>query len=324
MPRFVPQGPLGCGGAPLGNLFAPVSEHDARTALDAAWDAGVRTFDTAPFYGFGLSERRFGDALRPRPRGSFSLSSKVGRLLAPIRDPARTRFAYVDGLGFEPRFDYSAEAAHRSLEDSRQRLGIPQIDIALIHDVGEDTHGLAWREMFGAAMQGAAPALEQARKDGVIRAYGLGVNRVEPCLMALEQADPDIFLIAGRYTLLDHTALPDLFPACAKRGVRVLIGGPYNSGLLAGGTTFDYEAAPPGLVERVRRIAAVCDRHAVPLKAAALQFCSAHPVVCTVIPGARSAAEMCENAAMMAFPIPSEFWEALRRDRLLPDDAPTP
>lgn len=182
MSRFTPPGPLGCGGAPLGNLFAVVSEQDARATLDAAWDAGVRTFDTAPFYGFGMSERRFGDALRARDRAAFTLSTKVGRLLIPTHDPAQTRYAFTNGLQFEPKFNYSADAARRSLEDSRQRLGLPQIDIALIHDVGEDTHGPAWREMFDAAMKGAAPALQQAREDGSIRAYGLGVNRVEPCL----------------------------------------------------------------------------------------------------------------------------------------------
>lgn len=322
--RYVPHGPLGCGGAPLGNLFAPVSDADAAATLDAAWDSGARTFDTAPFYGFGLSERRFGDALCARPRDEFTLSTKVGRLLLPDRAPEPRRFNFVDGLPFQPRFDYSGDGAHRSLEDSLQRLGMNRIDVALIHDLGEDTHGLAWREAFDAAMQGAAPALERARAEGSIRAYGLGVNRVEPCLMALEHADPDLFLLAGRYTLLDHTALDALFPACAARGVRIIIGGPYNSGLLAGGTTFDYETAPPDLAAKARRIAAHCARHGVDIKAAALQFCATHPVVATVIPGSRTAGEMRQNAAMMAAPIPAALWDALRRDGLIPDAAPTP
>ena len=324
MSRYAPAGPLGCGGAPLGNLFAPVSDADARATLDAAWDTGVRTFDTAPFYGFGLSERRFGQALRAQDRDAYALMTKVGRLLDPVDAPAGERFGFRDGLAFAPRFDYSADGARRSLDDSRERLGIARIDVAFIHDVGEDTHGPAWRAMFEQAMAGAAPALERARAAGEIRAYGLGVNRVEPCLMALRQADPDIFLVAGRYTLLDHSALPELLPACAARGVRVVIGGPYNSGLLAGGTTFDYEAAPPALVEKVHRIEAACQAHGVALKAAALQFCAAHPVVAAVIPGARTAAEMRENAAMMTAPIPAAFWQALRDDGLLPADAPTP
>lgn len=324
MTRYVPHGPLGCGGAPLGNLFAPVSDANAAATLDAAWESGARTFDTAPFYGFGLSEHRFGDALRGRPRDEFTLSTKVGRLLDPDPAPERRRFNFVDALPFRPCFDYSGDGARRSLEDSRQRLGMARIDVALIHDASEDTHGPAWREMFDATIQGAAPALERARAEGSIRAYGLGVNRVEPCLMALERADPDLFLLAGRYTLLDHTALDALFPACAERGVRVIVGGPYNSGLLAGGTTFDYEAAPPDLAAKARRIAAHCAEHGVDLKAAALQFCSAHPVVATVIPGSRTPEEMRQNAAMMAAPIPAALWDALRRDGLIPDAAPTP
>lgn len=322
--RYVPHGPLGCGGAPLGNMFAEVGDADARATLDAAWDSGVRTFDTAPFYGFGLSERRFGDALRSRPRDEFTLSTKVGRLLVPDPAPERRRFNFVDALPFQPRFDYSGDGTRRSLDDSLRRLGTDRIDVALIHDPAEDTHGPAWREMFDAAMAGAVPALERARAEGTIRAYGLGVNRVEPCLMALERADPDLFLLAGRYTLLDHAALDALFPACAARGVRVIVGGPYNSGLLAGGSTFDYEAAPPALIAKARRIAAHCAGHGVDIKAAALQFCAAHPVVATVIPGARTAGEVRQNAAMMAAPIPAALWDTLRRDGLIPDAAPTP
>ena len=320
---FVP-GPLGLGGAPLGNLFAPVEEADAAATVDAAWGAGIRLFDTAPLYGSGLSERRIGAALRARPRGDFVLSTKVGRLLVP--DPAApgVRDGYVGGLPFRIAFDYSADAAYRSIEGSLERLGLERTDIALIHDVGEDTHGPAWDAAFAQAMRGAALALSALREAGTIRAWGLGVNRVEPCLRALEAADPDLFLLAGRYTLLDTGALDALFPACAARGVRLMLGGPYNSGVLAGGSTFDYAPVAPEMQARVRRIAAACGRHGVALKAASLQFCAAPPVVAAVIAGARTAAEVGENAALMQAPIPAALWRELKQDGLLPEAAPEP
>ncbi len=319
-----PPGKLGCGGAPLGNLFAPIAEAEALATLRTAWEGGVRHFDTAPFYGFGLSEHRFGAVLREQDRDSFVLSTKVGRLLTADPRAAPVRDNFHHGLNFDCRFDYSADAARRSLEDSCQRLGLGSIDIAYIHDPAEDTHGPAWREMFAAAMKGAAPALTRLREQGVIRAWGLGVNTIETCLMTLDQADPDLFLVAGRYTLLDQTALDRLFPACAARGVKVVLGGPYNSGLLAGGATFNYEAAPAALVERAARIGRICAGFGVALKAAALQFCAAHPVVAAVIPGARTPAEMAENIAMMAAPIPPALWPALKQEGLLPEHAPTP
>jgi D-threo-aldose 1-dehydrogenase len=203
-------------------------------------------------------------------------------------------------------------------------MGLNRLDIVYIHDVSEDWHGAAWTARFREAMAGAAKVLTDMRRRGEIKAWGLGVNMVEPCLAALEQAEPDVFLVAGRYTLIDHTALGALFPACAKRGVKVVLGGPYNSGLLAGGTTFNYETAPAELAARAQAIGAVCARHGVDLKAAALQFCAAHPVVATVIPGARTAAEVEQNAAMMAAPIPGALWAELKRGNLLPSDVPTP
>ncbi len=322
MHRYVPPGPLGCGGAPLGNLFAPLADEQAAAALDAAWDAGIRHFDTAPFYGFGLSERRFGSALRHHPRQAFTLSTKVGRLLVPIRDPARERFGFVDGLPFAVQFDYSADGARRSIEDSLERLGLDRIDIAYIHDVGEDTHGPVWRDRFDEAMAGAAVALRQMRDEGVIRAWGLGVNLVEPCLRALDAADPDLFLLAGRYTLLDTGALDTLFPQCAARGVSVVAGGPYNSGLLAGGGTYNYAPAAADMIAHRDRLAAVCRRHGVDLRAATLQFCAAHPVVAAVIPGGRSAEEVRQNAALMTAVIPPALWAELRDLGLIPAHAP--
>ena len=322
--RFAPPGPLGFGGAPLGNMFGAVSEPDAAEALDAAWQSGIRYFDTAPHYGAGLSEHRFGASLRQHPRESYVLSSKVGRVLTP--DPAVTSGPppFDAGLPFRARYDYTADGALRSIEDSLQRMGLARLDVVYLHDIAEDAHGPDWRVPFAEAMRGAGRALIRMREEGVIRAWGLGVNRVEACEAALEQSDPDVFLLAGRYTLLDQAALPSLFPACASRGVRVVVGGPYNSGLLAGGAHYDYVGAPPDRVLARDRIAAVCARHKVDIRAAALQFCAAHPVVCAVIPGSKNARKVEENARLIDSPIPRDFWAELRTDRLLPEAAPTP
>lgn len=323
-PRFAPHGPLGMGGAPLGNLFTRIPDAVAAGAIAAAWEAGIRHFDTAPHYGAGLSEHRLGAVLRHHPRDAYTLSTKVGRLLEPaaaVPDPDEN---FAGGLSFRRRLDYGYDGTLRSIDDSLQRLGLSRIDIAYIHDCAPDWLGPSWRAQFDIAMHGAARALTRLREEGVIGAWGLGVNVVEPCLLALQQADPDLFLVAGRYTLLDHTALAELLPACAPRGVRVVLGGPYNSGLLAGGTTFNYEAAAPDMLARARAVGAVCARHGVDLKAAALQFCAAHPVVAAVIPGPRTAEEVRQNAAAMVQPIPAALWSELKAAALLPQDAPTP
>ena len=322
--RFIPHGPLGMGGAPLGNLFSRISEELATACIQAAWDADIRHFDTAPHYGAGLSEHRIGAVLRDQPRDQYTLSTKVGRMLDPVPSVPEIAENFAGALSFARRLDYSYDGAMRSIEDSLQRLGLPRIDIAYIHDCGEDWLGPSWREQFDIAMKGAAKALTKLREEGAIGAWGLGVNVIEPCLLALEQADPDLFLVAGRYTLLDHTALPKLLPQCEARGVHVVIGGPFNSGLLAGGNTFNYEAAPSEIVARTRAIAAVCARHGVDLKAAALQFCAAHPAVAAVIPGPRTPEEVTQNAAAMVQPIPDALWAELKKAALLPQDAPTP
>ena len=322
--RFRPPGPLGLGGAPLGNMFAPIPEATAEAVLEAAWESGIRFYDTAPHYGAGLSEHRFGHMLRQRPRDDYVLSTKVGRMLHA--DPAAPReyCMFREPLPFRVEYDYSADAALRSVEDSLQRLGLARIDIALIHDIAEDTHGAAWEGVFDTAMAGAARALTRLREAGAIRAWGLGVNRPEACLRALERADPDLFLIAGRYTLLDQRALAALLPACLRRGVSVIIGGPFNSGLLAGGDTFDYREAPPERVAARDRLAALCAGHGVDLRAAALQFAAAHPAVAAVIPGAVEPAQVRANAALMRAPIPPALWREMREAGLLPPEAPTP
>ncbi|WP_407527963.1 aldo/keto reductase [Methylobacterium oryzisoli] len=323
MARFPLPGPLGFGGAPLGNMFGVVDEDTAEAALAAAWDTGVRYFDTAPHYGSGLSEHRFGTVLRRCPREAFVLSTKVGRLLRPDRTRPENP-PFVEGLPFRVEVDYSHDAAMRSIEDSFQRLGLAQIDIAFVHDLAPDHLGDAWEAQFEVARTGVFRALTALREQGVIKGWGLGVNRTEPCIRALEQADPDVFLLAGRYSLLNQPALERLFPMCEERGVRVVVGGPYNSGLLAGGRTFEYQDAPPEMVAKRDRIAAVCAVHGADIRAAALQFCAAHPVVAAIIPGAKGPEKVKENARLMTSTVPSALWDDLRKEGLIPAGAPTP
>jgi D-threo-aldose 1-dehydrogenase len=323
MAHFAPPGPLGFGGAPLGNMFNVVDEETAHGALRAAWETGVRYFDTAPHYGSGLSEHRFGEVLRDFPREQFTLSTKVGRLLRP--DPSRPENPpFVSGLPFRGEYDYGYDGVMRSIEDSYQRLGLAQIDIAYIHDIAADAHGDAWEGLFRTAMEGAARALTELREQGVIKAWGLGVNLTEPCERALEQSDPDVFLLAGRYSLLNQPALERLFPECERRGVHVVVGGPYNSGLLAGGRNFEYQEAPPEMIAKRDRIAAICERHGADIRSAALQFCAAHPVVAAIIPGAKAGERVRENARLMAATVPAAVWAELKAEWLLPAEAPTP
>src|SRR3978361_1547631 len=322
--HYAPPGPLGFGGAPLGNMFERVSDTDATATLEAAWDAGIRYFDTAPEYGPGISEHRFGHILRNKPRDAFVLSTKVGRLLRADATMGGQHGPFVAGLPFRVEYDYTADGGRRSIEDSLQRLGLARIDVAYIHDCAEDAHGAAWLDVFDTAMTGAAVALTRLREEGTIRAWGLGVNRVEPCVMSLDRADPDVFLLAGRYSLLNQPALDELFPRCAERGVHVVVGGPYNSGLIAGGTTFEYQQADADKVAARDRLAAIAGRYRVDLRAAALQFCAAHPVVASVIPGTKSPERVRQNVALMTQPIPAGFWDELREQGVLPENAPTP
>jgi len=320
----IAPGPAGFGAAPLGNLFARVSDEVAFDTVSAAWEAGIRYFDTAPFYGAGLSEARLGRALACHSRDTFVVSTKVGRLLIPDASVPEVHNGYVGGLPFRVEYDYSGDGVRRSLEASLTRLGMDRIDIVYIHDVAQDTHGDDWLRQYRIAVDGAMKVLSQWRDEGVIGAWGLGVNRVEPCLKTLDDADPDIFLLAGRYTLLDSGALDALIPACEARGAQLVIGGPYNSGLLAGGNTFEYAEAPAPMLEKRARLLACCERFGVDLKAAALQFCKAPRPVACVIAGARTPDEVRQNCAAMAAPIPREFWAALKREGLIPEQASEP
>jgi len=320
---------LGLGGAPLGNLFAPVPDSQARALVDAAWTSGCRSFDTAPHYGHGLSERRLGDALRERAREAFVLSSKVGRLLRADPAAPRSQHGYVDVLPFVQHWDYSAAGTRRSLEDSLQRLGLSRIDVVYVHDLDAATHGAMAGQVLRRVLDETLPTLQQLKREGVIAALGLGVNDVQVVLEVLRHADIDALMLAGRYSLLDHAALPELLPQCVARGVRIALGGVFNSGILATGTrrgeaSFNYAPAAREWVERTARIEAMCDAHGVPLRAAALQFPLAHPAVEIVMLGARESAEWHDAQAMLQHPIPPAFWRALREQGLLPDAAPTP
>src|SRR5262249_30359456 len=264
----------------LGNMFRNIPEEEAAATVDAAWQEGTRYFDTAPFYGAGLSELRLGKALQKHKRDEYVLSSKVGRLILDEVETKARDFGEKSGLfefGRSNRIvcDYSAEGAERSIEDSLKRLGVDRLDLVWIHDIAQDFHGDEWLAQFEIARKGAFRALTRLREQGVIKAWGLGVNRVEPCELMLDLAEPkpDGFLLAGRYTLLDHErALQRLMPAAAARNLEIIIGGPYSSGILAGGTHFEYQNAPPEILAKVARIKAIAQHHQVPLKAAALQF----------------------------------------------------
>jgi D-threo-aldose 1-dehydrogenase len=326
------RGPLALGAAPLGNLYKAVGDDDAIDVVRRAYEGGIRYFDTAPHYGNGLSEHRVGSALRDVARDAYALSTKVGRLLVADAGAPRDQNGYVGVLPFRQVYDYTYDGTLRSIDDSLQRLGVARIDVVYVHDIDVATHGEAQPERFREAMKGACRALACLRDEGAIGGFGLGVNDWRVCMDALAQCDLDYLLLAGRYTLLDQTALPHLLPECTRRSVRVVAGGPYNSGILATGAHpadgrlpyFNYEPAPPAIIERVGAIERVCAAFGVPLRAAALQFPLAHPAVATVLAGARSAAEIDDNLHLARLTIPAAFWAALRDEQLVPADAPLP
>ncbi len=306
---------LAFGGAAIAGMYTEVSEDDARAAVDAAWNGGIRTFDTAPHYGLGLSERRLGDALRCRPRDEYVISTKVGRLLEPAvlcqgggtgaADGRDTQGGFDVPARYVRRFDFSADGVRRSLAASLDRLGLDRVDIALIHD--PDDHGeQAFREAY--------PALERLRAEGAVGAIGVGMNQTAMLTRFVTDTDIDTVLVAGRYTLLDKSAASDLLPAAQSRGVSVIAGGVFNSGVLAApvaGATYDYHAAPNDLIERARRLAETCARFGVPLRAAAARFPLTHPAVASVLIGVRSAAEVDDALSMRALDIPAGLWDSL-------------
>ncbi|ANJ11241.1 aldo/keto reductase [Streptomyces sp. BPPL-273] len=326
-------GRLGLGTAPLGSMFRDVTDEEAAATVDAAWDHGIRYYDTAPFYGAGLAEIRLGDALAGRPRDSYVLSTKVGRVvLDEVEDPATRELGEKGGLFEHGRpnklvHDWTADATKRSIEDSLRRLRTDRLDIVWVHDVAQDFHGDEWLAVYESARTGAFRVLQQLRDEGVIKAWGLGVNRVEPVELTLEldEPKPDAFLLAGRYTLLDHDrALQRLLPTAADQDVSLVVGGPYSSGILAGGTHFEYQDAPAHIVEKVARIKQLAERHGVSIKAAALQFSLAHPAAAAVIPGATRPSRIAEDVAALDESIPAAFWAELREAGLVSALAPLP
>jgi len=320
---------LGLGGASIGGLFRPVDDADAVALVDHAWSIGVRSFDVAPLYGYGNGERRMGAALAPRPRDEYVLSTKVGRLvrdrgdIAPDADVdhqsdgSKDDAYYTDIDGRAMVYDYSADGVRRSLEESLERMGLSRIDIVYIHDA--DDH---WDD----AMAGAYPALERLRAEGTVGAIGAGMNQAAMLSRFVAETDIDVVMLAGRYTLLDHDALPDLLPRAGAKGVAVMVVGVMNSGVLADPRTghFDYLPAPDAVLVRARRVAAVCERYDVPLRAAAIQFPLAHPAVTGLIAGVRTTAHLDDYPTAMRMPIPGALWDDLRGENLIPADAPVP
>ncbi|UDF05475.1 aldo/keto reductase [Asticcacaulis sp. AND118] len=326
-------GQLGFGAAPLGNMFRDIPETEAQATVEAAWTDGIRYFDNAPFYGAGLAEIRMGEALKDKPRSEYVISTKVGRVIldevedVSARDLGEKGEVFKYGRPNRIVNDYSADATLRSIEDSLKRLNTDHIDIAFVHDVAQDFYGDDWLDVFETARKGAFKALDRLRDEGVIKAWGLGVNRVEPIeiLLALEGNRPDGFLLAGRYTLLDHDkALQRVMPQVAEKGLGIVVGGPYSSGALVGGPNFEYAPATPAILDKVTRIKAIADRYGISMKAAGLQFALANPAVAAVIPGASRPGRIAEDRAALNETIPADFWRELRQAGLVHPDAPLP
>ena len=315
---------LGLGGASLAGIFTGVPAEQARATIGHALDMGITYVDTAPQYGLGRSEHLVGDVLRER-RAEAVLSTKVGRLLAPVDPAQQDKGAWVDPLPFNQVYDYSYDGVMRSFEDSLQRLGLSSVDIVYVHDIGAGTHGVEGNKPLWKQLEtGGYKALRELRDGGAIKGIGLGVNEWEVLMDAFALGDWDVFLLAGRYTLLEQTSLDPFLTTCVKRGASVVVGGPFNSGILVGGATFNYAKAPEAIVAKVKAIDAVCQEFGVPLPAAALQFPLTHPAVCNVLPGPRSPAELDGILAWWDIKIPGELWTALAAKGLLAPGTPIP
>lgn len=315
---------LGLGGAPIGGLYRSTSCADTERTVNAAWDAGIRYFDTAPYYGYTRAERRIGTLLCERERDAFIVSSKVGRLMVPDASIGSDENGWINPLPFRPVFDYSYDAVLKSFDDSQQRLGILCIDILYVHDIGRYTHGDRHDHHWAQLTKGGGfRALRELRDSGRVRAVGLGVNEWEVVHDAMQEFDLDVTMLAGRYTLLEQKSLAFL-DECVRAGNAIVIAGPFNSGVLAGNNKFNYEDAPAEIVERVRVLKAICDEFGVALPAAALQFPLAHPAVVCCVTGPHTADQLQANIASFESKIPSEFWAALAARKLVADGSPLP
>ena len=315
---------LGVGSATAAGIFNPVPDEQARSTIRAALDAGITYVDTAPQYGFGRAEHLVGDALRDRRKGVV-LSTKVGRLLTPYTGTETFRSNWANPFPFDQVYDYSYDAIMRSFEDSRQRLGLAEIDILLVHDIGVMTHGaernaVLWKQLA----DGGYRALLELKSSGLIKAIGFGVNEWEVLMDAFELGDWDVFLLAGRYTLLEQTSLDPFLTTCVKRGASIICGGPFNGGALMGTGKWNYGDAPPEIIKRVNDLEAFCKEFDVPLGAAALQFPLAHPAVCSVLPGPKSPEELNGILEWWNTPIAAEFWDALGERQLVAPGTPLP
>ncbi|MED4794423.1 aldo/keto reductase [Priestia megaterium] len=331
--REILQGKLGFGTAPLGNMYRNIPEEEAIATVDAAWESGIRYFDAAPLYGAGLAEMRLGEALSKRNRDEYVLSTKVGRVISDeledtsLRDMGEKGGLFEFGRKNKIINDYSADATLRSIEQSLNRLKTDRLDFVYIHDVAQDFYGDEWVGQFESARTGAFRVLTRLREEGVIKGWGLGVNRVEPIeiMLELEEAKPEVSLLAGRYTLLDHErALQRVMPEAVKHNMDIVVGGPYSSGVLAGGTHFEYQKASSDIMAKVEKIKAIADRHQISIKAAAVQFSLANPAVAAVIPGASRPERIAEDKAALNTLIPAAFWEEMREQKLVAPHAPLP
>ena len=328
---FKPEFRFGLGGVPFGNEFEVVTDDDAMMTLEASWNAGVRYFDVAPWYGLGLAERRYGMFLHNRPRDSYLISTKVGKLLkASARNDSKSNFPYGNSPN-NVMFDYTADGVKRSIEDSLQRLGIDHIDVVFVHDISSDNKLLPrpWQEEFAVALKGAFPALSQMRDEGIIKAWGIGVNTPEPILRVMTESDPDVCLLASQYSLIDHAnALNNVFPIARQRGVSFVVGSSLNAGFISGSPRYNYgkyswDISPEHIAKR-EKLRAVAAQFGVDLRTAALHFSSAPDVAVALIVGAHTEAQALANASSMKATIPPAFWNELKRQQLVEQNAALP
>lgn len=326
--RFRPTNKAGLGGVALGNGFQHNSDLECLQTVEAAWNAGIRLFDTSPWYGLGISERRMGLFLKDQPRDSFTLSTKVGRILVPEENFTKEQLLWKGKLNFGYQYDYSAAGVRRSVEDSLQRLGLSSIDIVFIHDLSPDNGDMKdnYAQYFEQAVKGAMPELTKMREEGIIKGWGLGVNTVEPILQTLEVADPDIFLSACQYSLIKHDDdLNKVFPKVAERDVSIVVGAPLCAGFLSGKNRYLYDGKfPAGVKEKLNALQRVAANHAVDLRTAALQFAAAPAEVSGVIPGAHTVEQAIQNAQSFKTKIAASFWEELKHEKLIEENAPVP
>ncbi len=326
--RFRPESKIGFGGVALGNGFNPHPDIQCLQTMEAAWEAGVRYFDTSPWYGLGISERRMGLFLKDKKREDFVLSTKIGRILHPQDDFRMERGIWKGKLNFSYQYDYTAAGVRKSVEDSLQRLGVASLDIVFIHDLSPDNGDMKadWVNYFDIAAKGAMPELTRMREEGLIKGWGFGVNTIEPVLKAIEVADPDIFLSACQYSLIHHKEdLNRVFPKAAERGISIVVGAPLCAGFLSGKDRYLYGGTfPEGVKEKLAALQRVADHHQVDLRTAALQFAGAPDVVSAVIPGASNPQQARENAASFTVSIPDGFWQELKHEKLIEENAPVP